>query len=53
MTPFLKIRSLKEQEFWGGNDEFSFVLAKFKVCIGHPVGFWPTGLNFSTESSTS
>lgn len=41
MSLFLKIRPLKEQEFWSGNDEFSFVLTKFKVYIGHQVGYWP------------
>lgn len=34
----LKIRALKKQKFWGGNDEFSFALAKSEVCMGHPVG---------------
>lgn len=31
MAPFLKIRPLKGEEFGDRNDEFSFVLAKFKV----------------------
>ena len=28
MAPFLKIIPSKEQEFWGGNDDFGFVLAE-------------------------
>ena len=40
MVQFLKIRPSKEQEFWGKNDEFSFVPAKLKVC-GSFSDSWP------------